>query len=293
MTMQITDKDIQTFRERAKTELQSNGAVGRLAWDSVVNSLCNEVEELRKNAAISNAVDSAWADVCAACAKGMPPACCAYYGDPNGCNAPTLGKHPEGDLAERLQEALDKAERRIAELERAPGNAAALREAAERICSIDQSETQDLRQLAKFCHDQSIYGGGLIERVLADIEIVRQALSAPPEPPSNAAAMREALKASRDYFVALREKVSGCLSEQYLTQRIANIDAALSAPPRNCDVGDAAEQSERLAKFCKANYEKAEKDKHICSECQFNDCIGECPLKWAQLPFTPEKGGAE
>ena len=129
MTMQITDKDIQTFRERAKTELQSNGAVGRLAWDSVVDSLCNEVEELRKNAAISNAVDSAWVDVCAACAKGMPPVCCAYYGEPNGCNAPTLGKHPEGDLAERLQEALETAERRIAELERASGNVAAMREA--------------------------------------------------------------------------------------------------------------------------------------------------------------------
>lgn len=52
--MQITDKDIQTFRERAKTELQSNGAVGRLAWDSVVDALCNEVEELRKNAAPGN-----------------------------------------------------------------------------------------------------------------------------------------------------------------------------------------------------------------------------------------------
>ena len=53
--MQITDKDLQQFRERAKTELQSNGAVGRLAWDAVVNALCNEVEELRKNAAPGNA----------------------------------------------------------------------------------------------------------------------------------------------------------------------------------------------------------------------------------------------
>lgn len=132
--MQITDKDIQTFRERAKTELQSNGAVGRLAWDSVVDSLCNEVEELRKNAAISNAVDSAWAGVCAACAEGKPPARCAYYGDPNGCNAPTLGKHPEGNLAERLQEALETAERRIAELERATGNAAAMRAALNDAC---------------------------------------------------------------------------------------------------------------------------------------------------------------
>lgn len=53
--MQITDKDLQQFRERAKTELQSNGAVGRLAWDAVVNALCNEVEELRKDAAPGNA----------------------------------------------------------------------------------------------------------------------------------------------------------------------------------------------------------------------------------------------
>ena len=77
-----------------------------------------------------------WKKVCAACAEGTPPARCAYYGDPNGCNAPTLGKHPEGDLAERLQEELEKAERRIAELERAPCNAAALREALERIVQI-------------------------------------------------------------------------------------------------------------------------------------------------------------
>lgn len=73
--------------------------------------------------------DNEWKNICAACAEGTPPERCAYYGDPDGCNAPTLGKHPEGDLAERLQEALEKAERRIAELERALGNASALRKA--------------------------------------------------------------------------------------------------------------------------------------------------------------------
>lgn len=154
MTMQITDKDIQTCRERAKTELQSNGAVGRLAWDSVVNSLCNEVEELRKNAA--------------------------------------------------------------------PGNAAALRVALNGVAA--ELETMNPRG----------WGGTL-----------------------------------------------------------AAIRAALAEPPRNCDVGDAAEQSERLAKFCNANFEKAKKDNHICSECRFNDCPDQCPLEWAQLPFTPDKGGAE
>ena len=59
-----------------------------------------------------------WPKICAACANGTPPERCAYYGEPNGCNAPTLGTHPEGELAEQLQEALEKAEGRIAELER-------------------------------------------------------------------------------------------------------------------------------------------------------------------------------
>ncbi len=107
-----------------------------------------------------------WKKVCAACAEGTPPARCAYYGDPNGCNAPTLGMHPEGDLAERLQEALEKAERRIAELERAPGNAAAMREALQKIShsiwsSIDPTCNDDCckpwRELAKIA-DAAIKG---------------------------------------------------------------------------------------------------------------------------------------
>ncbi len=204
--------------------------------------------------------------------------------------------HDEYDGCPSYRDDLERFDRLLAEIkaevQSTPGSASALREAAERICSIDQSETQDLRQLAKFCHDQSIYGGGLIERVLADIEIVRQALSAPPEPPSNAAAMREALESCLNFIMRI-DRALNPFMQNLLVPAMAKAKAALAAPPRNCDVGDAAEQSERLAKFCKANYEKAKKDKHICSECQFNDCIGECPLKWAQLPFTPEKGGAE
>ena len=92
-----------------------------------------ELVRLAKDALASDGIDPAWAGVCAACAEGTPPARCAYYGDPNGCNAPTLGKHPEGYLAERLQEELEKAERRIAELERALGNSAAMRDLLEKI----------------------------------------------------------------------------------------------------------------------------------------------------------------
>ena len=106
---------------------------------------------------------------------------------------------------------------------------------------------------------------------------------APPPYPGNAAALREALKASRDYFVALRESVPGTLSEQYLAQRIADIDAAISATPRNCDVGTAEEQEERLNEFCSSHFEH-------CSKCPLFDKFRFCQTAWMQMPY--EKEGA-
>ena len=57
-----------------------------------------------------------WSGICAACADGTLPDRCAYYGEPNGCNAPTLGKHPDGNAAERFQEALEKSEKNVERL---------------------------------------------------------------------------------------------------------------------------------------------------------------------------------
>lgn len=130
-----------------------------------------------------------WKKVCAACAEGTPPERCAYYGDPSGCNAPTLGKHPEGDLAERLQDELEKAERRIAELERAPGNAATMRAILEQACDIIR------------CYEMSEADGEFSNQ---DKEVgewfkrVESALAAPPEPQSDAAKMREAILAIKE-----------------------------------------------------------------------------------------------
>lgn len=45
--MPITDNDLALFRERAKTELESTGDIGRIAWDYVVDELCKEVARLR------------------------------------------------------------------------------------------------------------------------------------------------------------------------------------------------------------------------------------------------------
>ena len=52
-----------------------------------------------------------------------------------------------------------------------------LREALNRACSIDQVDTNDLRELARRCIDLDIYGGGLLERLLGDIDFARAALA--------------------------------------------------------------------------------------------------------------------
>lgn len=63
----------------------------------------------------------------------------------------------------------------------------------------------------------------------------------------------------------------------------SEIKAAISAPPRNCDVGTVKEQSERLEKLC---------DSHECasggSDCPLYDY--DCnPLAWAQMPYEEVK----
>ena len=72
-----------------------------------------------------------------------------------------------------------------------------------------------------------------------------------------------------------------------LCKAIHEARAALTAPPRNCDVGTAKEQHERHNHFCYAHRVR-EKG---CSGCPLN---GEpcCELAWAQMPYTQE-GGAK
>ena len=35
-----------------------------------------------------------WRKICTDCQEGEPPKDCEYFGEPGGCNAPTMGKHP-------------------------------------------------------------------------------------------------------------------------------------------------------------------------------------------------------
>ena len=63
-------------------------------------------------------------------------------------------------------------------------------------------------------------------------------------------------------------------------------ESALSAPPRNCDVGTVAEQDERFYKYC-YNHRSHE---ICCGKCPI---FGEpcCELAWSQMPY--EEGDAK
>ena len=94
---------------------------------------------------------------------------------------------------------------------------------------------------------------------------------------SNIKAMREAFANISEYA-----KAAACHTEEshllgYLNQIERWAESALSTPPRNCDVGTAAEQDKRHSKWCSPD---------IC-ECTCTRCFAE----WAQMPY--EEGGAK
>lgn len=112
----------------------------------------------------------------------------------------------------------------------------------------------------------------------------------------NAAAMRAALKpwismgewllenAGKDALGAGIAKMSPAIR-----QRLEEARAALSAPPRNCDVGTAEEQTKRFSDFCAAHRQT---DLPRCAECPLENTPPDtgCSFAWAQMPYT--EGGA-
>lgn len=67
------------------------------------------------------------------------------------------------------------------------------------------------------------------------------------------------------------------------------IKSALSAPPRNCDVGSEDEQSRRYEAFCEAHHMQCDK---VCSACPCSKKSGvSCELYWAQMPYEKQEVG--
>lgn len=102
----------------------------------------------------------------------------------------------------------------------------------------------------------------------------------------NAAKMREALRGLLEIVCIdcnSSYKVDGkCVK----CPRVVAAEAAISAPPRNCDIGTAEEQHERFYNFC----DKVEE----CKECPLwrgGGLTSKCCAHWGQMPY--EEGGAE
>lgn len=109
----------------------------------------------------------------------------------------------------------------------------------------------------------------------------------------NAAATRDALNDIVGIAkIALSVNCVGNNNDSELWNIIDKAKAALSAPPRQCDVGTPEEQSDRFANFC---------DSHsACSQCpvksRWNFANGHkpsCGVLWAQMPYEAKEGGAE
>lgn len=96
----------------------------------------------------------------------------------------------------------------------------------------------------------------------------------------NAAKLREALEKA---LMAFYNVTGECLPE---------CAAALSAPPRNCDVGTAAEQNERYKRFCARHYQANNVDAQ-CDACPCKEERWDCELEWGQMPYEAANGGAE
>ena len=106
----------------------------------------------------------------------------------------------------------------------------------------------------------------------------------------NAAKMREALEAvvKVGYPHNFQNEAQHIREYCYeITTAIKKCFAALSAPPRNCDVCTAEEQSARFDAHCR---------KHMgCFACPLREKDGgvpkHCEFEWSQMPY--ENGGAE
>ena len=189
------------------------------------------------------------------------------------CAEDTSASRPEfindflASFADRIEAAWKREVETTTDESSAVGNAATVREVAQEMLNTSMQEITAERingwatRLAAAC-----------EQPVTDCNQL-----------NNTAEMREALEKVRFYlpyflqYVRLHDAQSG----GYYEKKLEVVNAALSAHPRNCDVGTAEEQYRRFLKFCHGE---------ICEKCPVHDARS-CKFAWAQLPY--EEGGAK
>lgn len=94
---------------------------------------------------------------------------------------------------------------------------------------------------------------------------------------SNVKAMREALEHVEKIA---REFAAGNYYVSDLPKMLLDtIHPALAAPPRNCDVGTAEEQTARYYAFCTKQHHET------CQNCPCHSSSVKCEMAWAQMPY--------
>lgn len=103
----------------------------------------------------------------------------------------------------------------------------------------------------------------------------------------NAAAMREAVETA---LTTIRGVINGTIARtnNSVFDCRDKLKAALSAPPRNCDVGTAEEQTHRMLLYCKSHGV----DESRCFRCKGCPLLTAdiCELSWAQMPYEEQEG---
>ena len=112
----------------------------------------------------------------------------------------------------------------------------------------------------------------------------------------NAAAMREALESILSILKGFDFESQNAPTPDDLNcvhSAIGIANAALASPPRNCDVGDAADWEKRFGEECDKG--------HTCSDCPVRhaktrmaielDKGARCEFIWAQMPYEAKEGG--
>lgn len=94
---------------------------------------------------------------------------------------------------------------------------------------------------------------------------------------SNVAKLREAAGNALCCLNWMDESTNDEATKAHLAKPIEILSVALSAPPRNCDVGTDIEQAKRFWRFC---------DERACDECPLPSIKGgACELFWGQMPY--------
>ena len=147
----------------------------------------------------------------------------------------------------------------------------------------DGTEKHGLYDLRDYGTD---YLRALADNIEAAMKREREATCEKSSQVGNVAAMREALRGLLE-IVCVDCKSSYEIDGKCVKcPRVVAAESAISAPPRNCDVGTADEQHARFYRFC----DKIEE----CKECPLwrgGGLTSKCSVYWGQMPY--EEGGAK